>query len=834
MSFEKVIVEPCIVKLGSIDPTTGLPVCPGQPPEPPTDPDCNDPAYRLAHPELCDGIQILIIKPGSLTLCSGLGTQFKTFVYANGVEMEVTAGVEYQSSDNSKVQIGVLSGKATAIDGGMATISVSWQGLSAFAQITVVDDDVCCEDTKVGMLVLMDNSKSMKREFGVPYGSRISYAKSLIQNFFASINDEKDFGALMSFTESGKIEQVFTNDLDQLTLKTGALPTTNFGTDIAEGLRDAIDYINADSTFTHKVIILVTDGENNAGHINPRIVADEFVSSGGILITVGIRAYGDGFDILQHMASGGFFLNALPSNGLAVFGFLSGMKGYFCAGNCVPPGDILVPKAYLNYSSFINWDVTGFVDLIGGSPPYELYDVLPDHGLYVDMIGSAPPWYGKLTSKTSYNILANIDYRLKFKLGGNQRANISPQTIRVKVGTLVDEDITVDWKADFTEFTYDFFTAGGELATISFEQILGSTAEEPSFGILLDDVILIREPDGDNEFILYDDFNQENPVYIEPKCGPGTIVIEGAIGYGENCYGEGCLDSPPPAQREDPSPTPDLEGGSNPQIYTCTQSHTASCPNGTSGSDVTGSYTSTSPISQVDACARAKAEAKFLAEGALYCTANFEAGDLFNMHFTGPECDTVIGEGGLQYSKKAGIAATGNKQDDFWNSFFNTPDNRWLDSDRNETTLGFEVSAGGGTWEGFTIDHPDEMYVCGVTEVGTSIIPDRSRFLLTPGVDEDTVFEIYFYGHGDGDDQNTSFNVSVGHFDGVSWVEVTAFSPKSTVNGPGYLADGFLSDVHYVKFGPVAIPSGEQALLYMSNGEAGSAHIQGIQIRRTS
>lgn len=552
MKFTKQTTEPCIVSPGRLEEVCDFGV-------PPTEPNCEDPAYRLIHPEECEGFPVLILKPSLITICTPLGVQFKTYLYANGVETEVSVGVEYQSSDSRVAIIGAISGKASSVGAGIATISVRWQNLVAYAQVTVVSEDICCEDNKVGMLMLVDNSNSMRRDFAFPYARRIDYARILVHDFVGTINAEKDVAGIMTFNESGQLHQEFTSDTALLKSKAASIPITSLGTDLKEALTDAVNYINADATLNTKVIVLVTDGDDH-GEESPMTVADDFIANGGVLVVVGVRAFGAGFDLLIRMASGGYFLNAIGSTAADTIEFVTGFRGYFCAGNCVPPGDVVVPKGRLQFDSFDKWNVLGTgVDLIGGTPPYDLYDLLPGNGLYVDLVGSIPPWLGGIETKDAFDLLG--DYRLTFKLAGNQRAP-GVHKVRVRFGSVLDQEITIDdWTQDFTTYTIDFTAAAPTGGKLSFEQTLGDDSN-PSFGILLDDIHVFRDPAGANEEIFFDDFDEENPTYIPPRCGMGVAPIPSGYGsgygYGYDCFGEGCLTEPPPEQIPDPSPVQDM------------------------------------------------------------------------------------------------------------------------------------------------------------------------------------------------------------------------------------------------------------------------------------
>lgn len=563
MKFDKTITEPCIIKLG-VDPD-----CPDDVGGPSVDPDCNDPAYRVAHPEECEGATQLIIKPSVATICAPYGVNFKTFVYANGVEEEVDVGVTYRSSDNNVAIIGGTSGRASGIGGGIATISAEWQNLAAYAQLTVQDSEICCDGTKVGMLLLMDNSESMKRDFGPPNGRRADFMRKVAADFVLTINSQKDVGAVMSFNETGELVFPWSNDLEELRLQANSVTPTGFKTNYADALTDAIDYVNSDTSLTTRVIIMFTDGDDH-GEMDPIPIADEFINSGGILVIVGFRAWGVGYDRLVKMASGGYFLNAIPT-GLAdttIASNLSGMKGYFCAGNCVPIPTGIINKAKLNYFGFANWTVTGAVDLIGGDPPFNLFDILPGNGLYVDLVGTCQK--GKLTSKVPIILDAGTN-RLRFKLAGNQRDPGGPYSVRVRltdvaVSTVfVDQEIVVtDWLQDMETYTFDFVVpAGNTSVIISFETI--DVVEDPMqfcghlpFGLLLDEVRVNYDPEGVNSVVFYDNFDDENPV--PPEEFNNLPVCAGSGNYGgyDYCYGYGCLDTPPGPQQPDPNPVEDF------------------------------------------------------------------------------------------------------------------------------------------------------------------------------------------------------------------------------------------------------------------------------------
>lgn len=569
MKFAKQIIAPC-----RVNPATAT-ACDTDgdgeidQPGPSVDPRCSDPAWRKAHPNECDGYPVLILKPATASVCMLRSQKFRAFLYANNTEVEITTGLTWASSNQAVAQIGVLSGKVTGVAEGIATISVSWQDQTAYSQVTVLPE-ACCDVTKVGMVIVIDNSLSMTQVFGAGFATKLSFAKTTAYRFASEINTVKDVAALMTFNEAGT--EVLPLDDDVAALKTAitAVVSTNKSTNIGDALGDAIKILDDDSTITRKVIVLFSDGNNQEGD-DPVAIADEFEERGGIIQVVGVRAFGDGFDLLNQIATGGFFLNAHSASYKTVPDQMSGLKGYYCAGNCTPPGDVTINRAALMWGTavgaFAKWDVVrGAVDLIGGTPPYELFDLLPGNGLYVDLAGSAPwplppnptgVWMGKIQTKDEWDFFADTTYRLTFKLAGNQReATPSGMHYRVRVtvagsSTMLNEVITIDdYAQGFTEYSFDFTGPGG--GRLTFELI--EQADVPAFGLLLDDVRLVSDPDGIAEVRFEDDFDDENSVYIEPKCGPSFVA---GYGYGYDCYGYGCLSEPVDVQTEDPAPQPD-------------------------------------------------------------------------------------------------------------------------------------------------------------------------------------------------------------------------------------------------------------------------------------
>lgn len=517
IKFDKIIVAPCAVQ--SADNPVDCTV-PGQV-EPPVCDDldicCADPAFAAEHPEECANRTHLILKPEFVSKPVLQEVQYKTFlVNSLGQETELTTGLVYSVADNTIGIIGSASGNLTTLVEGVTTVRVTWQNLSAQAQLNVVAE---CADSRVGMVLVIDNSKSMNQQFSAGYSTKLSYAKTLARRFAGEINTTKDKIGLVSFSDAGHLVTALTNDINTVKADIITLASTQNKTDLNDGLKVAIEHLET-QTVDRRVLIVFSDGAKNDGE-DPLGVAQAFKDAGGLIIVVGVRAFGVGFATLQKVSSAGFLLNSYnDTNDDENSDFLSGMKGYFCAGNCVPEGDLYKAVGQLSYHGFKEWDVDGDVDLIGEG----LYDFLPGHGLYVDMAGSGAPWKGSLLSKRNFTLDAATTYRLQFRLAGNQRVDMTPYTVRVTVGTLFTQDITItDWQQPFTLYSYDIVGDASIGNKVRFELIDTPGLGAEPYGPLLDDIRFDRIT-APAALLLFDSFDTENEQYVPPGCGEPPVA----------------------------------------------------------------------------------------------------------------------------------------------------------------------------------------------------------------------------------------------------------------------------------------------------------------------
>ncbi len=568
----------------------------------------------------------LIVKPAYAEREVGLGVTFKAILWADGVETLLASGITWHSTDLSIAVIGALSGNATGVAPGIVTISVTYGDLIGTAQFEVLAVGACA-DQSTAFLVVVDNSKSSSGGFSGLYASRLDFAKEMARKLMDTIDFTKDSAVVIAFSGSAAVVVAASQDKDALKAGITSIAQTQDLTDIQEALQLA----NETTVTGKRVIVLLSDGEHDTG-ADPVPYSDTLRSAGVIIEVVGLRANGNGFRRLNSIATGGFFINALPSNQTSVFDWLSGMKGYVCAGNCLPVGDLTVGVGALNYDQFINWDViAGHVDLIGMNPGgTDEYDFLPGNGLYLDGCGSAPvgntPDLGTLSTKNKFVWTAGDQYRLTLRVAGNQREDRTPDVTEIIVydktgAVMASKEITItDFSQDFTDYSLDFVPtsgqAGGLGGNVVIRQKSIATGGAPFFGSLWDTFTLIDETT--STVLLQDNWDGENLTYIPPRCGL-SVNASGYFGY---CYSYGCLTTPLPAQMPDPAPLADLEGGTSTVVYNGSASFTAQCPNDASIT-ATATGTATSDISQDDADRKAEDAAQAAASALLVCSGTY-------------------------------------------------------------------------------------------------------------------------------------------------------------------------------------------------------------------
>ena len=143
----------------------------------------------------------------------------------------------------------------------------------------------------IDIVFVLDESPSMAA-LDFPPGSRFDAAKDVIRKFVQA--REHDPIGLVTFAEEAALripptldKQGFLDELDELQLM-------ELGNGTAVGLGIAIAALHMqNSTASEKAIILITDGENNAGEVVPESAADIAAGMDIRIYTVGIGSKGE-------------------------------------------------------------------------------------------------------------------------------------------------------------------------------------------------------------------------------------------------------------------------------------------------------------------------------------------------------------------------------------------------------------------------------------------------------------------------------------------------------------------------------------------------------------
>ncbi len=159
-------------------------------------------------------------------------------------------------------------------------------------------------------------------------------------------------------------------------------------------------------------------------------------------------------------------------------------------------------------------------------------------------------------------------------------------------------------------------------------------------------------------------------------------------------------------------------------------------------------------------------------------------------------------------TQKVGFAAVGLSSNDFWNTYdLSTNSLPALDFvDGAASGAGLTVAGAGGAYANGASDlmYGTYLYQYGpdITVVITNLIPG--------------VYDFYLYGHGNNDDENGVFQLSVG---------TRNYGIEATVVGPGWLSPRWEEGLQYVEFTNVIVTPGQAATITVEPGQAGSEPI---------
>jgi Mg-chelatase subunit ChlD len=286
----------------------------------------------------CDSVSPtprLIIKPERALICLSNTLKFDAYLSSPSGERKLVSGVEFRSSNSHVLAINPVDGTSIALSVGTVKVTVRYQSQSAVAVVKIAED---CDEVVVGYQFAVDTSLSMSGELNASWPSKLEAAKEIISRLKANIR-AADLVGLFSFSS-------YVND-DILAIDAPSAFTDEVLAQVVQGKSNATNLSaaiqDADANLssvlpTQPVMVIFTDGS-----CHPRLdadskaelldITDEFKSAGGVIIICGLRAYGEGFDLLSQMASDGYFLNLFGDDTQIIdnaVDSLLAMLGLFC------------------------------------------------------------------------------------------------------------------------------------------------------------------------------------------------------------------------------------------------------------------------------------------------------------------------------------------------------------------------------------------------------------------------------------------------------------------------------------------------------------------------
>lgn len=165
-----------------------------------------------------------------------------------------------------------------------------------------------------------------------------------------------------------------------------------------------------------------------------------------------------------------------------------------CCDKCCQPDDLFCDsfdtEPYQLRGVLKRWDIlAGAIDTHGAGTPY---DLLPGHGIYVDLAGSGGGSLdGTIRTKNAISVPAG-DYALSLLLAGNQRQNISPLNVSIKFGPIDTVVSITNYLMPFTVYSYP--VTGPFSDQITIQQLAGPPGRIAFYGTLLDCVRVHAAP----------------------------------------------------------------------------------------------------------------------------------------------------------------------------------------------------------------------------------------------------------------------------------------------------------------------------------------------------
>jgi len=177
----------------------------------------------------------------------------------------------------------------------MVTTSLFWLGTIALIVALAGPEITRREEVHlsrgIDIMVVLDQSPSMgARDF--PPENRFNTARSMIRRFVSGRSG--DSVGLVTFGSEAVLRCPPTTDTDWLVERLDDLRLRDLGDETAIGMGLALATLHlADSTAPEKIILLLTDGDDNAGEIRPDTAARLAAERGIRIYSIGIGSEGE-------------------------------------------------------------------------------------------------------------------------------------------------------------------------------------------------------------------------------------------------------------------------------------------------------------------------------------------------------------------------------------------------------------------------------------------------------------------------------------------------------------------------------------------------------------
>lgn len=146
------------------------------------------------------------------------------------------------------------------------------------------------ERTGIDLVVAIDTSGSMAAEDFKPK-NRLTAAKELLSEFLAQRVDDRIGIITFGGRAATRVPITYDRDIARRALEKAEIGDNGEGTAIGHALATAVNRLKS-SRAKSRVVILVTDGRNNAGSIEPTLAASLAASLGIKVYTVGVASEG--------------------------------------------------------------------------------------------------------------------------------------------------------------------------------------------------------------------------------------------------------------------------------------------------------------------------------------------------------------------------------------------------------------------------------------------------------------------------------------------------------------------------------------------------------------